>query len=66
MALAERPIKTATTPQRLSAASHDFIGGTGKDKGITGTAPFTVQGLPPPDEGLGALVIPHEVTWKFE
>ena len=54
---------TSTT---FDSKAHYFIGGTGKYKGITGTAPFTVQSLPSPDEGLGALVIPHEVTWKFE
>ena len=54
---------TSTT---FDSKAHYFIGGTGKYKGITGTAPFTVQALPAPDEGLGALVIPHEVSWKFQ
>jgi hypothetical protein len=29
-------------------------------------APFTVETLPAPGEGLGALIIPHEVTWNLE
>jgi hypothetical protein len=54
---------TSTT---FDSEAHYFIGGTGKYKGITGKAPFTVQSLPAPDEGLGALIIPHEVTWTLE
>jgi hypothetical protein len=53
-------------PDRALTGAHYFIGGTGKYKGISGTAPFTVESLPAPDEGLGALIIPHEVTWKLE
>jgi len=53
---------TSTT---FDSKAHYFIGGTGKYKGITGTAPFTVTSLPAPGEGLGALIIPHEVTWKL-
>jgi len=55
-----------STSTTFDSKAHYFIGGTGKYKGITGEAPFTVQGLPSPGEGLGALVIPHEVTWKLE
>jgi hypothetical protein len=54
---------TSTT---FDSKAHYFIGGTGKYKGISGEAPFTVQSLPAPDEGLGALIIPHEVTWQLE
>ena len=54
---------TSTT---FDSKAHYFIGGTGKYKGITGEAPFTVEALPAPGEGLGALIIPHEVTWKLE
>lgn len=54
---------TSTT---FDSKAHYFIGGTGKYKGITGEAPFTVDMLPAPGEGLGALIIPHEVTWKLE
>ena len=60
--------RTATTTSTTfdSKASDHFIGGTGKYKGITGEAPFTVETLPAPGENLGALIIPHEVTWKLE
>jgi hypothetical protein len=54
---------TSTT---FDSKAHYFIGGTGKYKGITGEAPFTVETMPAPGEGLGALIIPHEVTWKLE
>jgi len=54
---------TSTT---FDSKAHYFIGGTGKYQGITGEAPFTVEALPAPGEGLGALIIPHEVTWKLE
>jgi hypothetical protein len=54
---------TSTT---FDSKAHYFIGGTGKYKGITGEAPFTVESLPAPGENLGALIIPHEVTWKIE
>jgi hypothetical protein len=54
---------TSTT---FDSKAHYFIGGTGKYKGITGQAPFTVESLPAPGENLGALIIPHEVTWKLE
>ena len=55
-----------STSTTFDSKAHYFIGGTGKYKGISGTAPFTVQSLPAPGEGLGALIIPHEVTWKLE
>ena len=54
---------TSTT---FDSKAHYFIGGTGKYQGITGEAPFTVETLPAPGEGLGALIIPHEATWKLE
>jgi hypothetical protein len=54
---------TSTT---FDSKAHYLIGGTGKYQGITGEAPFTVESLPAPGEGLGALIIPHEVTWKLE
>jgi hypothetical protein len=54
---------TSTT---FDSKAHYFIGGTGKYKGITGEAPFTIESLPSPGDDLGALIIPHEVTWKLE
>ena len=55
-----------STSTTFDSKAHYFIGGTGKYQGITGEAPFTVETLPAPGEGLGALIIPHEVTWKLE
>ena len=54
-----------STSTTFDSKAHYFIGGTGKYKGITGTAPFTVQTLKSPGEGLGVLIIPHEVTWRL-
>jgi hypothetical protein len=42
-----------STSTTFDSKAHYFIGGTGKYKGITGTAPFTVQALKSPGEGLG-------------
>jgi hypothetical protein len=54
---------TSTT---FDSKAHYFIGGTGKYQGITGEAPFTVEALPSPGGDRGALIIPHEVTWKIQ
>ena len=54
---------TSTT---FDSKAHYFIGGTGKYEGITGEAPFTIEALPSPGDDRGALIIPHEVTWKLE
>ncbi len=48
------------------ALVHTLIGGTGKYKGISGTAPYTVHRLPAPGEGLGAVSVDHKVTWQFK
>jgi hypothetical protein len=45
---------------------HTLIGGTGKYKGISGTAPYTSKVLPPPGEGLSASIVDHKVTWEFK
>ncbi len=45
---------------------HTLIGGTGKYKGISGTAPFTSEVLPAPGEGLTASIVDHKVTWEFK
>jgi hypothetical protein len=55
-----------STSTTFDSKAHYFIGGTGKYQGITGEAPFTVESLPSPGDGRGALIIPHEVTWKLE
>jgi hypothetical protein len=55
-----------STSTTFDSKAHYFIGGTGKYQGITGEAPFTVEALPSPGDDRGALIIPHEVTWKLE
>jgi hypothetical protein len=55
-----------STSTTFDSKAHYFIGGTGKYQGITGEAPFTIESLPSPGDDLGALIIPHEVTWKLE
>jgi len=55
-----------STSTTFDSKAHYFIGGTGKYQGITGEAPFTVESLPSPGDDRGALIIPHEVTWKLE
>ncbi|WP_175425751.1 hypothetical protein [Trinickia violacea] len=49
-----------------AARVHTLIGGTGKYKGISGTAPYTVIRLSAPDQGLGATEVEHNVTWQFK
>jgi hypothetical protein len=49
-----------------NAQTHTLIGGTGKYKGITGTASFTKTPLPDPGQGLGALVVKHKVSWEYK
>jgi hypothetical protein len=45
---------------------HTLQGGTGKYKGISGSAPFTVVSrLPSPGSGMGALVVEHRQSWQF-
>ncbi len=48
------------------AQVHTLIGGTGKYKGISGTAPYTRNPLPAPGQGLGAQIVDHKVTWQFK
>jgi hypothetical protein len=47
------------------AGVHTLIGGTGKYKGISGTAPFAViSRLPSPGAGMGAIAVEHKVSWQ--
>jgi hypothetical protein len=46
--------------------AHTLLGGTGKYKGISGAASFTMKPLPAPGPGLGTIVVDHKVTWKFK
>jgi hypothetical protein len=50
----------------FDSGAHTLIGGTGKYKGISGTAPYTFSPLPAPGQGLGASVVEHKVTWQFK
>jgi hypothetical protein len=47
-----------------AAGTHNFVGGTGKYSGITGTADFTLQRVRSPDGRLLSVV--HEkANWKL-
>lgn len=48
------------------AGVHTLIGGTGKYKGISGTAPFAViSRLPSTGAGIGvAIAVEHKVSWQ--
>ena len=46
--------------------THTLIGGTGKYKGITGTASFTVNPLRPPAAGTFAVEVDHKVSWNIK
>jgi hypothetical protein len=51
----------------FAAGVHTIVGGTGKYKGISGSAPFTViSRLPSPGTGMGALAVEHRVSWQFK
>lgn len=50
----------------FEAGIHTLIGGTGKYKGISGTAPYTISPLPAPGQGLGAIAVEHKVSWQFK
>ena len=46
--------------------AHYLIGGTGKYKGITGKAPYTVSNLHDLVGGGSALVVNHKVSWEIK
>lgn len=51
----------------FSAGVHTIVGGSGKYKGLSGSAPFSViSRLPSPGSGTGALVVEHRVSWQFK
>jgi hypothetical protein len=43
---------------------HTILGGSGKFKGITGTAAFKVGPLPGPREGIGMASVAYDVSWQ--
>jgi hypothetical protein len=46
------------------AGTHEFVGGTGKYAGITGTADYAVQPLKSPD-GTGLYSVQHKAKWRI-
>jgi hypothetical protein len=51
----------------FAAGVHTIMGGSGKYKGISGSAPFSVVSrLPSPGAGLGALAVEHRVSWQIK
>lgn len=50
----------------FAAGVHTIVGGSGKYKGLSGSAPFSViSRLPSPGAGMGALAVEHRVSWQF-
>ena len=45
---------------------HYFMGGTGKYKGITGTAAYTIVQLHDTVGGRAALITNHKATWEIK
>jgi hypothetical protein len=50
----------------FETGTHTLIGGTGKYKGITGTASFSANPLRPPVPGVFAVQVEHKVTWRIK
>jgi hypothetical protein len=50
----------------FETGTHTLIGGTGKYKGIAGTASFTANPLRPPVAGTFAVEVDHKVSWKMK
>jgi len=46
--------------------AHTLIGGTGKYKGISGTAHYTVTMAPDVGPGQGAATVEHKVKWQIK
>jgi hypothetical protein len=46
--------------------THTLIGGTGKYKGISGSAAYATKSVPAPEKGSGAIVNEYKVTWQFK
>jgi hypothetical protein len=50
----------------FEGTSHTIVGGTGKYKGLTGVASYTVVPAPPAAPGVNVFAADHKVTWKFD
>ena len=46
--------------------NHYLMGGTGKYKGITGTAAYTIVELHDTVGGRPALIVNHKATWEIK
>lgn len=47
--------------------THTLIGGTGKYKGISGTAEYTTaKSVPAPEKGRGEIIEEWKATWQFK
>lgn len=44
---------------------HEFVGGTGKYQGITGSAEYTFQSMKVPDGARPMVLVPHKANWKL-
>ncbi len=44
---------------------HEFVGGTGKYQGITGSAEYTFQSIKVPDGARPMVLVPHKANWKL-
>ena len=47
------------------AGRHEFVGGTGKYQGITGSADYTSQPMKVPEGARPMVLVPHKATWKL-
>jgi hypothetical protein len=50
----------------FDSEAHYLVGGTGKYKGITGKAPYTVDDLHDTVGGRNARVVNHKVSWEIK
>lgn len=46
--------------------AHHIVGGTGKYQGISGKAPYKMNGMPRISSTQTAAVVDHEVTWEIK
>jgi hypothetical protein len=45
---------------------HVFVGGTGKYRGITGSAEYTFQSMKVPEGARPMVLVPHKATWRLQ
>ena len=49
----------------FDGTAYKLIGGTGKYKGISGSALYTITPEPPLEQGQYGYVMKHDVTWTI-